>query len=50
MHTRSTASDGFSLRLVTVYRTAPGLVNCQSLPALESAAAIADELAEIPRT
>lgn len=37
-----------SLRLVTVYRSAPGLVNYQSLSALESTVAIADELVRVP--
>lgn len=48
MQMKSTASEGFSLRLVTVDGAVPGLVNYQSLSALESTVAVTDELVRAP--
>lgn len=48
MQMKSTASEGFSLRLVTVDGAAPGLVNYQILSALESTVAVTDELVRAP--
>lgn len=48
MQMKSTASSGFSLRLFTIYRAAPGRVNYESLSALESTDAFVDEHIRVP--
>lgn len=45
---KSTTSNGLSLHLVTVHRTALSLVNYQSLSAPESTVAIVEEQVRVP--